>query len=121
MPSKIIPFPTQVENPCEEIEKHMRMYLAEITADKDFINYVSGRMRYYIENYACKSFEPTFNLVVPPNLSREQADALLFSIDKGVKETAEEVQDMVGKIIMERLHLEIDLYKNQKDIKFRLC
>ncbi|GMB01220.1 hypothetical protein [Pelosinus sp. IPA-1] len=121
MQSKIIPFPTQVENPCEEIERHIRMYLAEITADKDFINYVSNRMRDYIENYACKSFEPTFNLVVPPNLSREQADALLLSLDKGVKETAEEVQDMVGKIIMERLQLEIEIYASQQDIKYRLC
>lgn len=121
MPSKIIPFPTQVENPCEEIERHIRMYLAEITADNDFINYVSNRMRYYIENYACKSFEPTFNLVVPPNLSQEQADALLFSIDKSITKTAEEVQDMVRKIIMERLHLEIEIYVSQKNIKLRLC
>ena len=121
MTAKIIPFPAQVENPWEEVDKHIRAYLAEITADKVFIDYVGNRMSYFIDKYASKSFEPTFNLVVPPNLSREQSDALLLSIDKGVQDTAEQVLDMVRKIIIERLHLEIELYISQKDIKYRLC
>jgi len=119
--AKIIPFPTQTENPWEEVDRHIRAYLGEIAADNDFINYVGNRMRDFIEQYASKSFEPTFNLVVPPNLSKEQADVLLLSIDKGVRDTAEEVQEMVRKIIFERLHLEIEIYASQKDLKYRLC
>jgi len=119
--TKIVPFPTKNENPWEEVDRLIRAYLAEISADSYFINYVGNRMKDFIETYASKSFEPTFNLVVPPNLSQEQANALLLSIDKGVQDTAEEVQDMMRKIIIERLHLEIEIYASQKNIKYRLC
>ena len=121
MTAKIVPFPLQTENPWEEIDRYIRAYLAEITTDRDFINDVGNRMSHFIENYASKSFEPTFNLIVPPNLSREQADALLMSLEKGVQATAAEVQDMVRNIIIERLHLEIEIYTSQKNIKYRLC
>ena len=114
MTAKIILFPIQTESPWEKVDRHIRAYLAEIAADKTFINYVGNRMKDFIGKYASKSFEPTFNLIVPPNLSREQANALLFSIDKGVQNTAEQVQDMVSKIITERLHLEIEIYTSQK-------
>ncbi len=121
MSTKIIPFPTQVESPLEELDRHIRTYLAEITVDRDFINCIANRMRFFIENYATKSFQGNFNLIVPPNLSREQADALVLSIEEGVQKNAKEVQEMVRKIIMERLHLEIEIYISQKDIKYRLC
>ena len=114
--AKIIPFPTPVpiESPWEEVDGHIRAYLAEIKSDIFFIDYVANRMKDFIDKYASKSFEPIFNLIVPPNLSREQADALLLSVDKGMQGTIEEVQDMVRKIIVERLHLEIQVYESRK-------
>lgn len=121
MTAKIIPFPTKPQTPWEEVDIHIRAYLAEITSDKDFINDIANRMKHFIEKYASKSFDPTFNLIVPPNMSSEQAEALLVSIDKGVQETAEDVQDMVRKIIVERLHREIEIYISQKKIIYRLC
>ncbi|WP_378952355.1 hypothetical protein [Pelosinus sp. sgz500959] len=117
MAAKIIPFPIQNEQPLEEIDRYIRDYLAEIEADRDFIDYISNRMNYFIKNYANQYFEPTFDLVVPPNMSREQADALLLSIEMGVEHTAKQVQDMVGKIILERLQLEVELYEKQKNMK----
>lgn len=120
MTAKIILFPTQTESLLEEINRYIRAYLAEVRADNDFINYVSHRMKIFIEKYASKSFEPTLNLVVPPNLSQEQADALLLSIDKGISDTAKEVQDMVSSIILERLQLEIQIYESQKNVKYQL-
>lgn len=120
MAAKIILFPVQTKKPWEEVDQHIRAYLSEITSDIDFITDIGDRMRYFIEKYASKAFEPSFNLIVPPNLSQEQADALLLSIDQGVQETAEEVQDMVRKIIIERLHLEIEIYASQKSKKYHL-
>jgi len=113
--------PIQTERPWEEVDRHIRAYLTELAADRDFTDYVGNRMKIFVEKYASKSFEPAFNLIVPPNLSREQADALLVSIDKGVQGTAEEVQDMISKIIIERLQLEIEIYKSQNGVKYRLC
>ena len=121
--AKIIPFPTplQTKSPWEEVDRHIKAYLTEIAVDSDFTNYVSNRMQAFVEKYASKSFEPAFNLIVPPNLSREQADALLVSIDKGYQNTADEVQDMISKIIIERLNLEIEIYTSQKTTHYRLC
>lgn len=121
MITKIIPFPSPKENPGEKIDEYIRLYLAETFPDKDFINYVGNRMKDFVEQYASHSFEPTFELIVPLNLSLQEADALLSSIDKGVQSTAEEVQGMITKIILERLHLEIELYTIKKNIKYRLC
>lgn len=118
--ASIIPFPKQTESPDEEINRHIQDYLAEITPDKDFINYISHRMKNFIEKYTCKTFEPTLNLVVPANLSRVEADALVRSIDKGVQDTVEEMQAMVRQIIIERLHLEIEVYVSRKNIKYHL-
>jgi len=115
------PAPKQIENSWEEVNTHIRAYLMEIEANQDFINFVGNRMKDFVEKYASKSFEPHFNLTVPPNLSQEQADALLISIDKGIQDTAEEVQDMISKIIIERLQLEIEIYQSQKSIHYRLC
>ena len=123
MTAQLVPFPTQIQTQCpwEEVDKHIRAYLTEIEANQHFINYVGDRMKNFVEKYASKNFEPTFNLIVPPDLSQEQADALLLSIDKGIQNTAEEVQDMISKIIIERLQLEIEIYQNQNSVKYRLC
>lgn len=121
MIGKIVPFPIAKESPAEELDTYIRAYLNEMIADKDFINVVANRMKNFIEKYATSSFEPTFTLVVPPNLSREQADVLLASIDEGIQATAKEVQEMMRKIIFERLELEIQLYNSKKNIQYHLC
>ena len=121
MAAKVIPFPKQIESPGEELDRHIRAYLAEMDTDKEFINHVSQRMKSFIEQYASKSFEPTLNLVVPPNLSREQADALVVSIDTGIQNTIEDIQDMMRKIVLERLHLEIEIYSNLRKLTYGRC
>jgi len=112
--AKVIPFPKKPEQNLTETERLIRKWLVEMSTDNDLIEYVVDRMIMFIDKYANKSFEPTFNLSVPPNLSKEEAEALLLSIEKGVDNTAEQVCEMVNKIIVERFFLEIELYQMRK-------
>ncbi len=113
MTAKVIPFPKKPGQNLTEIERLMRKWLAEISENKDLIEYVTNRMMIFIKKYASQSFEPTFNLPVPPNFSKEEAEALLRSIEKGVDDTAGQVQEMINKIIIERFFLEIEIYESR--------
>jgi hypothetical protein len=112
--AKIIPFPKKPEPKLTEIENLIRRWLAAMSADHDLTGYVVNRMLFFIDKYASGSFEPVFNLPAPPNLSKTEAEALVLSIQKGVDNTANQVHEMINKIIIERFFLEIEIYKNQK-------
>lgn len=111
MSAAIVPFPSRDVQSLEEIDKLIRTYLAEITSDGNLIDHVGDRMKNFIENYAYKSFVPNFNLAVPPNMSQKQVDALLFSIEEGLQNNANQVQEMINKIIFERLYREVEIYE----------
>lgn len=113
MAASVIPFPQTPGQDLPEIENLIRNCLVEISANHDLIESVTGRMMDFIEKYASQSFEPTFNLPVPPGFSKEDAEALRCSIEKGVDNTAEQVQEMINKIVMERFLLEIEIYENR--------
>lgn len=113
MAANVIPFPKRSEAKLSEIEQLIRKWLAEITSDSDTTEYITGRMMTFVDNYATKSFEPTFNLPVPPNFSCQESEALLVAIQKGVADTAQEVQEMVNRIIIERFLLEVEIYESR--------
>ncbi len=112
MSANVIPFPQRSEPNLTEIEKLIRQWLVEMSSNNDLIEHVAGRMMAFINKYTNKIFEPTFNLAVPPNLTEEEVKALLFSIEKGVDNTADQVHRMINEIIVERFFLEIDMYES---------
>ncbi|MBP2636765.1 MAG: hypothetical protein H6Q72_2672 [Firmicutes bacterium] len=114
MAAKIIAFPDQSVPNATEIENVIREWLSRLSEDQEFIDTVADRMMSFIMNYTDKWVEPTFDLVVPPTLSREDRKTLLESIEKGVDDTARQVQEMVNRIIIERFFLEVDMYQSRK-------
>ena len=113
----MIPFPRRSEQIPSEIEQVIRRWLNEMSADHDFVNHVTERMLIFIHQYACKTFEPAFNLPAPANMSAKEADAMLLSLQEGVDQAAEQVQEMINRIIIERFFLEIELYELQRNEK----
>ncbi len=81
MSASIIPFPKKLDQNLTELEKIMRRWLAELSTNPDLIETVVTRMLKFIEHYASKSFEPIFDLPVPRDLSQEETQALLLSIE----------------------------------------
>lgn len=114
MTAKVIPFPQRSEPNLTEIEKLIRQWLAEMSSNNELIEHVAGRMMDFIDKYTNKTFEPTFNLAVPPNLTEAEVKALLASIEKGADNTADQVHRMINEIIVERFFLEIDLYESSR-------
>ncbi|WP_094605388.1 hypothetical protein SPSIL_001990 [Sporomusa silvacetica DSM 10669] len=114
MAAQVIPFPAKSEPNLTEMEKLIREWLFNVSEDEDFIETVASRMMNFINNYANKWFEPTFNLVVPSTLTLEERKALWVSIETGVDDTAKQVQEMINKIIVERFFLEIEIYESKE-------
>lgn len=115
MSASIIPFPKKADQNLTELEKIMRRWLSELSTNPDLIECVVKRMLNFIERYASKSFEPVFDLPVPRNLSKEETEALLLSIERGTDNTAQQVHQMINEIIVERFFLEIEIYKNREN------
>ena len=111
MTAKIITFPNDSEQIPEKFDRLVRVYLTKMTADSDLVDHVGDRMKTFVEKYANIWFEPTLNLEIPSDMSQKQIDALLSSIEEGVKKHATQVQEMVSNIIFERLYFEIKIYK----------
>lgn len=114
MAAKIIAFPDKSVPSATEIENVIREWLLHLSEDQEFIDTVAERMMNFIMNYTDKWVEPTFDLVVPATLSHEDRKTLLESIEKGVDDTARQVQEMVNRIIIERFFLEVDIYQSRK-------
>ncbi|MEN6567679.1 MAG: hypothetical protein ABFC57_15450 [Veillonellales bacterium] len=117
MTAKIVPFPTLDVQSLAAIDKLIRTYLAEMTADNNLIDYVGDRMKDFIEKYAYKSFVPSFHLAIPPHMSQPQVDALLCSIEEGLQRNAGQMQEMINKIIFERLYREVEIYEQLDKIR----
>lgn len=118
MPAKIIPFPKKTKQDLSQVEQLMRKWLAKMDASQELTEYVVKEMLNFINNYANKTFEPVFNLPLPASLSSNEVDRLLSSLDEGVSQTADQVCEMINKIIIERFFLEIEIYEI-KNIKHR--
>ncbi|HWR44995.1 hypothetical protein [Sporomusa sp.] len=117
MAATIIPFPKKQGQDLTQVELLIRKWLSKLSNNNDLTECVVERMMLYVGQYGNKLFEPTFNLPVPPNFSKEEAEAMLCSIEKGVDDIAVQVQEMISRIIIERFFLEIELYENRQGEK----
>lgn len=111
MAAAMIPFPKKQEQNENELEVVLRKWLRELSPDPDMENHVTERMLHFVEHYASTMFEPVFNLPAPAQLSEKEAKAMLAAIQEGVDRAAEQVQEMINKIIIERFFLEVDIYR----------
>jgi hypothetical protein len=114
--AKIIPFPDKSGPNLAEVEKRIKGSLYALGSDDDMVEYVSGRVMAFIEKYTCKTFEPRFSLPLRP-MPEEQTRSFMQALEAGVDAIAEQVYDMVNKIIMERLFLEVEIYEATRGLK----
>lgn len=112
VPATIVTLPVKREQ--EDVDSHIRRYLAAMSADAELIDTVARRMKTFIDRFASHTFMPVFDLAVPPGMTQQQAEALMRSIEKGVDAAAEQVERALCEIIIERLFLEVEIYTNQQ-------
>lgn len=117
MAAEVIPFPQKSEFNLTEIEQFFRKWLSELSGDSELIEHVTARMMAFVDKYTNKWFEPTFNLAVPSHLTQEEVQKLLTTIEKGVDDSANQVHEMINRIIVERFFLEVEIYENLRSQK----
>jgi hypothetical protein len=100
MAAKVIAFPGKTGPKATEIEEVVRQWLLQLSGEQDFIDTIAERMMNFITNYTDQWVEPTFDLVVPATLLLEDRKALLASVEKGIDDTAGQVQEMINRIII---------------------
>lgn len=110
MTAKIIPFPPQDGPDLAETEQKIKAVLTAMTGDPALTDQVAGQMMTFIQNYTCKTIEPEFNLPAPP-MTETQRQAFRLALDAGIETIIEQVQDMISKIVQERLLREVEIYE----------
>jgi len=112
MAASVVLFPAKSEH--TEIDRLIRRYLGELSADTELRDSVAARMKIYIDRFANKTFEPIFDLAVPANMSHQETQALLRSIERGVDAAGEQYEKMICEIIIERLFFEVEMFEYRK-------
>lgn len=109
--ARIVPFPVAATGNNDAVKAALHNMLRDLINDGEMTRQIAGRMEAFIENYTDVWFKPIFNLPLPAGLSAAETAVLLASIEKGVDQAAELVNQAISKIIVERLLLEIELYR----------
>lgn len=115
MPARIVTLPARPAQ--DEVDSRIRQYLSAMSSDPELIETVALRMKFFIDRFAGTIFRPVFDLAVPAGISKEEAQALLRSVEKGVDAAAEQVEKMVCEIVIERLFIEVENYQYRKEGK----
>lgn len=112
--ANIVPFPGKTKKNVNPVADMIIKYLAAISNDCAMIAEVSAQMNTFVETYADIWFEPTFDLELPAAMTKKETAALLLSIEKGVDRAAEQVNEIISKIVIERLLLEVQIYEDRQ-------
>ena len=115
MTAKLVLFPNRQESGIaetshESIRAILLEYLQEISSDPAFVHSISSRMTDYVLRYASRSYSPVIKMDFPSYLSAQDAESLLSSIDDTIQSAANEMNQLLKQIIIERLQFEIDVY-----------
>ena len=73
---------------------------------------VLGQMKAVFQRYNVKFNVP---LELPANLSEEERQAVSLSVERAFADYEKQLQDLMNNILLERLQIEIELYKFKHD------
>lgn len=108
MMGDIITFPTRAVRGWTEIERTLRAIFTQASASIEMQNEVFSRMEEVFQRF---SVEFGVSLELPANFSPEQQEAVVTSLRRALEDHEIKLQDFVNQILLERLQLEIELYK----------
>lgn len=111
MPADIVVLQKKPRCGADSLDGSIRKYLQAVSEDPGLVESVAARMKAYIDEYASLWFNPSFNLAVPAGISDKDAKALLASVEAGIDRAAEQVNETISRIIIERMMLEVQLVK----------
>jgi len=108
MMRNIINFPTRAVRGWTEIERTLRSIFTQASAPTEMQYEVLTRMKEVFQRY---SVEFGVSLELPANFSPQQQEAVATSLRRALEDHEKRLQDFMNQILLERLQLEIELYK----------
>lgn len=103
----IIKFPTRTVRGWAEIEQTLQTIFTQASAPIEMQNAVLSRMKEVFQRYSVE-FGVFLEL---PAFSPEQQEAVALSLRRALEDHEKRLQDFMNQILLERLQLEIELYK----------
>jgi hypothetical protein len=112
MMGDIIEFPTKATQEWAGIERTLREIFREAVAPKEMQDEVLAQMKEVFERYNVQ-----FNvaLELPGNLPKDQSAAVSSAVSSAFADYEKQLHDFMNRILLERLQIEIELYKLRHD------
>ena len=108
----LIEFPSQTVQGWTKIEHTLREILSKAAAPAEMQDEVIGQMKAVFQQYNVKFSVP---LELPANLSEEERQAVSLLIERAFADYERQLHDLMNNIFLERLQIEIELYKFRYD------
>ena len=104
----VIEFPTQTIQGWVEIERTLREIFGETAAPIEMQDEVLSQMKEIFQRY---NVEFSVELELPGNISQEQKEAVSSSVNRAFGAYEKQLQNFMNHILLERLQIEIEIYK----------
>ena len=108
----LIEFPSQTVQGWTKIEHTLREIFSKAAAPAEMQDEVLGQMKAVFQRYNVKFSVP---LELPANLSEEERQAVSSLVERAFADYERQLQDLMNNILLERLQIEIKLYKFRHD------
>lgn len=104
----VIEFPCQTVRGWADIERTLRTIFVEAAASAEMQDEVLSQMKEVFQRYNVKFSVP---LELPGTLPQEQREAIALCVSRAFADYERQLHDFMNHIFLERLQLEIELYK----------
>ncbi len=104
----VIEFPSQTLQEWAGIERTLRKTFNEANASTEMQNEILIKMKEVFQRYNVKF---TIPIALPKALHEQQKEAIVSSIEQALDNYQKQLNDLMNHVILDRLLLEIELYK----------
>ncbi len=114
--AEIIPFPSKPVRDWKFISETINKALIESGANKDMRDVVTERVKVLFDKIN-NGIEYNIKLPIPSGTTQVQIDDMKKAIEEGIMEGMKQIQEMVGKVLVDKMLSEIYLYRLEKEGK----
>jgi hypothetical protein len=108
----VIEFPTKAVQDWVGVERTLREIFRKVAAPMEMQDAVLTQMKEFFQRY---NVQFSLTLELPENLPQDQSAAVSSAVSRAFEDCGKQLHDFMNHILLERLQLEIELYKLRHD------
>lgn len=108
----VIDFPSRTVQRWADIERTIRRIFSDAAVSAEMQDEVLGQMKDVFQRY---SVTLTVPLELPGNLTEDQRESVADSVGRAFADHERQLHDFTNHILLERLQIEIELYRLRHD------